>query len=190
METTTDRIPRPQGRDAVAAALKQAALEMLAERGTSFSTREVATRANVNHGLIHRHFGSKQDLLSAALAERNAALKQDLADDVSPFDLGLRGEPPTAVLVARLILDDETALIGDHITTNAIVAEAAKRIDPDDPLSAGERAAVANAIGLGWAVFGRHALQAAGVPPSAEVTDALRTIVDDLLGREHPTGSA
>jgi len=176
---------RPQGRAAVTAALKQAALELLAEQGISFSTREVAARANVNHGLIHRHFGSKRELLSAALAERNAAL-EELADDASPFDLNLQGEPPTAVLVARLILDNATELIGDHLTTEAVVAGAARRVDDGGPLSAGERAAVATAISLGWAVFGPYALQAAGVPHSIEATSALQAIVDDLLGYDAP----
>ncbi|WP_131725063.1 helix-turn-helix domain-containing protein, partial [Mycobacteroides abscessus] len=43
------------------------------------SIREVATRAGVNHGLVHRHFGSKRQLLAATLqhlADTAAAVRE------------------------------------------------------------------------------------------------------------------
>lgn len=45
-----------------------AASELFAERGpAATSIREVAAHAGVNHGLLHRHFGSKRQLLAATL---------------------------------------------------------------------------------------------------------------------------
>jgi TetR/AcrR family transcriptional regulator, repressor for neighboring sulfatase len=59
---------RPRGGDEVSIALIEAAIELFAERGpAAVSVREIATRAGVNHGLVHRHFGSKEGLLSAVL---------------------------------------------------------------------------------------------------------------------------
>lgn len=61
------------GRAEVVAAVLAAASELFAEKGpAATSIREVAARAGVNHGLLHRHFGSKRQLLAATL--------QDLAD--------------------------------------------------------------------------------------------------------------
>jgi AcrR family transcriptional regulator len=67
---------KPKGRDEVRAALISAGARLFAERGTrAVSVREIAREAGVNHGLVHRHFGSKQGLLRAVL--------QQLADDVA-----------------------------------------------------------------------------------------------------------
>jgi AcrR family transcriptional regulator len=58
----------PRGRDAVRAAVIAAAEALFAERGYSaVSVRDLAAAAGVNHGLIHRHFGSKDGVLQAVL---------------------------------------------------------------------------------------------------------------------------
>src|SRR5690554_4427734 len=63
---------RPTGRDEVREAVLQTAERLFTERGvTDVSMREVARVAGVNHGLLHRHFGSKEALL-AALFERSS----------------------------------------------------------------------------------------------------------------------
>lgn len=60
--------PAPRGRDAVRAAVVAAAEELFAERGyAAVSIRDLAAAAGVNHGLIHRHFGSKDGVLQAVL---------------------------------------------------------------------------------------------------------------------------
>src|SRR5207248_8155711 len=62
---------RPYGRDEVVAAVIEAATALFAERGpAAVSLREVAQAADVNLGLIHRHIGSKADLLAAVLRAR------------------------------------------------------------------------------------------------------------------------
>ncbi len=172
---------RPEGRAEVTAALKSAALTLVIEQGDSFSIREVAKRANVNHGLVHRHFGSKRELIAAAIADRNDALQQQLLDGASPHDLISSANPDTAMLLARLILDDATSLVTDHPATAAVVERAAQQVDPDDSLTAGHRAAMANAITLGWAVFGPYLLQAAGVQLNPDVDTAFRALVDQIL---------
>lgn len=78
---------RPDRRDRIL----QAALDVFAERGfDGASTRQIATRAGVNHGLITYYFGSKKRLWQAAVdhafgdmqARLDAALAQDPeADD-------------------------------------------------------------------------------------------------------------
>jgi AcrR family transcriptional regulator len=59
---------KPLGKEEVVAAVLAAASELFAEKGpAATSIREVAARAGVNHGLLHRHFGSKRQLLAATL---------------------------------------------------------------------------------------------------------------------------
>jgi AcrR family transcriptional regulator len=70
---------KPLGKEEVVAAVLEAAGELFAEKGpAATSIREVAARAGVNHGLLHRHFGSKRQLLAATLqhlADSAAALR-------------------------------------------------------------------------------------------------------------------
>ena len=79
----------PRGRDAVRAALIEAAARCFAERGINATPiRDIASRAKVNHGLIHRHFGGKDGLLRALLAqlseEVNRTLDERFADGLPP----------------------------------------------------------------------------------------------------------
>jgi len=83
---------KPIGKDEVVAAVLEAAGELFAEKGpAATSIREVAARAGVNHGLLHRHFGSKRQLLAATL--------QHLAD--SAASLRESGALPTQLEAAR-----------------------------------------------------------------------------------------
>ena len=57
---------KPQGKTAVMAAIKEATAILIAERGTrSVTLRDIARKANVNHGLIVRHFGTKEKLIES-----------------------------------------------------------------------------------------------------------------------------
>jgi len=56
------------------AAILEAAREVFAERGYARATiREIARRAGVTHGLVMRHFGTKEQLLITALPGPRAA---------------------------------------------------------------------------------------------------------------------
>jgi len=71
---------KPLGKEEVVAAVLAAASRLFAEKGpAATSIREVAARAGVNHGLLHRHFGSKRQLLAATLqylADSAATLRE------------------------------------------------------------------------------------------------------------------
>ncbi|WP_156763445.1 TetR/AcrR family transcriptional regulator, partial [Mycobacterium scrofulaceum] len=78
----------PTGRAEVAAAILEAATDLFAERGpAATSIRDIAARSNVNHGLVFRHFGTKDKLVGAVL--------DHLGADLSAL---LSAEPPADVL--------------------------------------------------------------------------------------------
>ncbi len=59
----------PLDREASERALEESALELLEESGVlaGLNLREVAERAGMNRGLVYHYFGSRQELLRAAL---------------------------------------------------------------------------------------------------------------------------
>lgn len=71
MPGTTTRPRRPRrSREEVSQALIQAAAALFAERPSGHVTvRDIAARADVNPALVHRYFGTKRNLMHAAIDE-------------------------------------------------------------------------------------------------------------------------
>lgn len=59
---------RPHGRDEVVKSIIDATLSLWAAEGPAkLSMRSIASRAGVNYGLVHRHFGTKDAVIRAAM---------------------------------------------------------------------------------------------------------------------------
>ena len=157
-------------------ALLDAATELFAEKGPSdVSVREVATRAGVNHGLVHYYFGSKDALLAAVLD----ACAADVARELAQGDgVTLLTEPDSAVvrhtrILAHVILGagDPAALQHEFPTLAHLVAALQER-----GLTAADarmRAAQVSALVLGWHLFGGFLTTAAGLSARAGDADAV-----------------
>lgn len=92
-------------------ALLTAAVERFAARGpTASSVRDIARHAEVNQGLIYRHFGSKEALVAEALdAGISGLFPAALAVDGFDFDAMswlLHHASPAPRLIARTLVDD------------------------------------------------------------------------------------
>ena len=155
---------RPLGREAVIDALVDATIDLLIQRGTDISVRQIAAEAGVNHGLVHTYFGSKQSLLAAAVDEvyRRAGADVD-ADGFPPADLATRRGGELAKVIARIRLDDVPGVLGSHPVADSWI-QALSDNRPD----LGEReiesmVATASALALGWAVFADHICEASGL---------------------------
>ena len=87
MADTSKAKARPYGREAVKKALIEAAAPLIAKHGVEgITTRSIAKAARVNHGLINRHFGSKDTLVrevARSLARRLFEESQARHDDIA-----------------------------------------------------------------------------------------------------------
>lgn len=71
-EAESDNIPR--GREAVKKAILEATEKLLLARSPhEISVREIAKQANVKHSLVHRHFGTKDELIMAISQTKHQA---------------------------------------------------------------------------------------------------------------------
>lgn len=102
---------KPQGKPAVMAAITEAAAVLISERGSnSITLRDVARKANVNHGLIIRHFGSKENLIRAVgLSMVNTIFEETTSRNEDPLDILFGWDNRYSVnirAIVRIMLDD------------------------------------------------------------------------------------
>jgi AcrR family transcriptional regulator len=185
---------RPHGRDEVRKAVLQASNELFGQKGPdAVSIRDVAKRANINHALVRRHFGSKQELVQEVM--RNHADK--FASEVSSskdatdalhhiFDLQV-ATPALGRIIAHLLLSDHDPK--EFVTGEGALAKLRDIFEQRDDCSLEQArvlAASTIAFTLGWLVFEPFVL--AGVAFEGRVEDAraeVRQMIGDLLVDSH-----
>lgn len=190
---------RPTGRAAVIDALTTATVDLIVEKGVAVSVREIASRAGVNHGLVHTYFGSKHALIVAAVDRINQRAAEDIRDDgFPPADLANRRGGELGKAIARIRLDTHRDLFSSHPVSDRW-GDAIARTQPDLPREEVESMVItASALGLGWAVFGDHLaeLYELGDDRRASLDKHVASIVADLGGIpdqtdvDHPAPSA
>lgn len=146
MTTTsaTRRRKPPTGRAEVAAAILEAATDLFAERGpAATSIRDIAARCGVNHGLVFRHFGTKEQLVGAVLDHLGANLSALLATD-TPAEVVEQSLDRQMRVMARTVLDGYPAgQLQKRFPNIATLLDGVRPLH-DDELHA--RLAVANAL--------------------------------------------
>jgi TetR/AcrR family transcriptional regulator, repressor for neighboring sulfatase len=105
---------RPYGKEEVKEALIQSAATLFSEKGVdAVSLRMIADHAGVNHGLIHRHFGSKEILRRETQEKLSADVRSEIGE---PDDLVeilfralkvIREHDKFWRVMARTLLDDK-----------------------------------------------------------------------------------
>lgn len=157
------------------AALIDATIALLAERGpASISVRDIAARGGVNHGLVHRHFGSKQALVRAALDrlatelfETAGGARLDVPGLSALFTATARHESYWRAL-ARTVLDGEPPReFQSRFPTIRHVVETLRDMQQRGVLTTAIEApmltAGLGALVLGWLVFEPFLLAATGL---------------------------
>lgn len=157
------------GREEVAAAILEAATDLFAERGpAATSIRDIAARSKVNHGLVFRHFGTKDQLVGAVLDHLGAATTALLQSD-APAAEAERALDRHMRVMARTLLDGYPA--GQLQKQFPGASQMFDRVRPAHDSERSARLAVANAFALqlGWRLFAPFLRSAAGLD---ELTDA------------------
>jgi AcrR family transcriptional regulator len=142
------------GREDVVSATLAAAADLFAARGpAATSIRDVAKRAGINHGLIHRHIGSKESLVGAVLDHLGRYLADLLAADTGAAELDAAIDRQSRV-IARTTLDGYP--VGELQTKFPNIAKQVERLRPVHPTDRSARLAAAhvNALQLSWRLFG------------------------------------
>ena len=171
----------PTGRAEVAAAILEAATDLFAERGpAATSIRDIAARSNVNHGLVFRHFGTKEQLVGAVLDHLGADLTALLSAE-PPADELDRALDRQMRVMARTVLDGYPA--GQLQKRFPNIAALLEWVLPlhDDETEA--RLAVANALALqfGWRLFAPILRSATGIDELTD--DEIRQAAGAEVGR-------
>lgn len=175
----------PFGRDEVAAAVLEAASDLFAEKGpAATSIREVAARSKVNHGLVFRHFGTKDRLVGAVLDH----LAGRITAQIDARTSGAAVEEALvrhARVVARAILDGYP--VGELQSSFPTLAQLFDDLRPNFPDDDQARLAAANigALQLGWYLFQPFLRRALDLDPLGE--DAVRASISTAVaGIAHP----
>jgi AcrR family transcriptional regulator len=144
----------PVGRAEVVAAVLEAAADLFAERGpAATSIRDIAARSWVNHGLIHRHFGSKHGLVAAVLDHLGQHLAALLAADADGATIGVAVDRQLRV-IARTSLDGYSiGQLQKRFPTMEILLDSV-RAQHSTERDARLAAAHTIALQLGWCLFG------------------------------------
>ncbi len=171
----------PTGRDEVVAAILDSAAEMFAERGpAAASIRDIAARAHVNHGLVFRHFGTKEQLVAAVLDHLAANLTAMTNGEASPSDIDTATTRHLRV-IARALLDGYPA--GQLQSSFPAAARLLEGIRPQHDNDDSARLGAANAIALllGWRLFEPFVRSATGLHDLPQ--DQLRESIYTEMGR-------
>lgn len=182
---------RPTGREAVRRAVLGTARQLFAARGPRASLREVAEAAGVNLGLIHRHVGNKDDLLSAVLEEglRHGTARleshDDAGDAVRLMLLGAAANPDFSRLLVWLSLDPG-AVGRPLLDTSTRPARAVAHMTDPPPVS-GLHLALALTVVYAWPVLSEQILDVLEFAPAER--EGIDSRMADLLAAV-VTGSA
>jgi TetR/AcrR family transcriptional regulator, repressor for neighboring sulfatase len=187
MTTSSARARRktPTGKEEVAPAILEAATDLFAERGpAATSIRDIAARSKVNHGLVFRHFGTKDQLVGAVLDHLGATTTELLQADPSSAEAERAMDRHLRVM-ARTLLDGYPA--GKLQKRFPGASQLLERVRPaHGPGRKGDRTArlaVANAFALqfGWRLFAPFLRSATGLDDMTD--DELRNAVVTEMAR-------
>lgn len=171
----------PTGRDEVIAAILDSAGQLFADRGPAgASIRDIAARARVNHGLVFRHFGSKERLVSAVLDHLAAHLAKLMDAGAPEAEIEAAGSRQLRV-IARALLDGYP--VGRLQTSFPGAAKLVEEVRARHHSDEEARLAAAHSLALlfGWQLFEPFLRSATGLQDYPE--DALRRSVGAEVGR-------
>jgi AcrR family transcriptional regulator len=177
----------------VVAAVVESAADLFAERGlAATSVRDIAARSRVNHGLIHRHFGSKDGLVAAVLEYLGQHLSQLLAENAEGAAVTQAVDRQLRVLAYASLDGYPVGELQNSFPTMGVLLDAVRPQHPSE-LSARLAAAHTIALQLGWCLFGDFLRASTGLENLEEMDDRtfVRSVGDtvaSILGAQYRGG--
>lgn len=162
------------------AAVLDSAAQLFAERGpAAASIRDIAARARVNHGLVFRHFGTKEKLVAAVL-DHLAAHTKDLRDAGAPAAEVEAARIRHVRVIARALLDGFA--VGELQSSFPGAAELLDEVRTHHRSEEAAQLATAHVIALlfGWQLFEPFLRSATGLTDLTE--DTLRRSIGAATG--------
>lgn len=183
MGTADDGDPERSSRQA----LLDAALRLVTERPpSSISGRELAMEAGVNYGLLHYHFGTKDELVRTAWQQHSEWLVEEvMAGGTRPMSVEEATEDRAIWGVAGQMMLEPGGFraFRDRFPVVEAYREIVERSDPDgDPIHHMAVVASICTLLLGWPVFGIRNAANVGLDPGGDerALDRLREHVRSL----------
>ena len=188
IDVGVDVSPNGSPRDALLAS----AVQLFVEHGpASVSVRDIARHAGVNHGLVHRHFGSKDELLAEAIEAGTTSLQPGALSpdgfDIDAVVHAMHHGSPSPRTIARVLIDDIPVgtvrprfpvLAGLLSLVRQLPAEARPPALADPRLAATAGASLV----VGSVIWGRGLREAFGLADQDGVESAVADIGHWLVG--------
>ena len=191
----TTVVKRPTGRDEVVEALLDAAARLLATNPPDdVSLRGIAREAGVNHGLVHRHFGTQDDLIDRLLerSARNWTTELEASGDYERAIESILGSDDEAEatagtwirLLAWSLLTDPPATSVERHRRYATLDKLPPLLSGDDDRATTTTAAALSLV-FGWRFFHPYIRAALNVEGAefAPLQDAMREELRHLVER-------
>jgi AcrR family transcriptional regulator len=183
------RASAPVGRAEVVEAVLDSAADLFAERGpAATSIRDIAARSRVNHGLIHRHFGSKDRLVGAVLDHLGQHLAELLDTEADGSTIGDAVDRQLRVIAHTSLDGYSIGELQNRFPTMELLLETV-RARHSTELGARLAAAHTIALQLGWCLFGDFLRASTGLEDLDDRTFArsIGSTVTRILDAEDPT---
>jgi len=183
-----------RSREAVSRALVAAAAALFAERPSGRVTvREISARAEVNPALVHRYFGTKQNLMRAAMEQSQRAIAANLSEmtdvrrDVGLLYRATVGEKEFVAVLARASLD---GVLPEFPAGYPTMGGLVERIEAELRTAAAGRhdprvvVACLSSLTLGYALFGDFVRRGTGLDdrPNDELDAAIQEVLREIAG--------
>ncbi len=181
----------PYGREAVKKAILDAAEKLLLKKSPNkLTVREIAEAANIKHPLIHRHFGTKDEVIVAVHArnikkiERKIVKVENLEGNVGTFFEAVKKNKFRQIALSRAMLDgvNPRAIQTQFPVMQRLLELLKKRSDEqnfESEFTPEMMTAIIAAAALGWFLYEPFLLAATGLEDRDQ--DELQQTVVEIL---------
>jgi len=192
-EAGTHSAGKRPGKDITTSRILDSAQELFATRGPgAVSVRQIAANAGVSHAIVHRYFGSKDDLIKAVLdridvrrtaTARDSASLRDVYQALLPTVMGQRDH--SMMLVRSAMEGQEYVSLAERITTTTAMVELARKtaasgaapLPPPRDIDPRVLVSAVTAMILGWASLEDWVWPTAGLDP-ADKDEVYRQLIE------------